>query len=82
MALSAEQVEIESLRAKVRALEARVAITDDLESQVRSLSEQISAANRTNQMLHQTLAKENAQLADQLKEAHRQRGLLQKELKG
>ena len=33
-------------------------------------------------MLHQTLMKENAQLTDQVKEAHQHRTVLQKELKG
>ena len=82
LSMTPEQVEIESLRAQVKALEARVAVTNDLECQVKNLTDQVNAAQKTNQMLHQTLAKENAQLADQVKEAHQQRGMLQKELKG
>ena len=62
--MSAEQVEIDSLRAQVKALEMKVVVIGDLENQVARLTEQISAANNTNQMLHQTLAKENATLAD------------------
>ena len=38
-ALNAEQVELESLRAQVKTLLAKVAVTNDLESQVRALRE-------------------------------------------
>ena len=48
----------------MKALEMKVVVIGDLENQVARLTEQISAANNTNQMLHQTLAKENATLAD------------------
>ena len=60
--VSGEQVEIEYLRGQLKAMQARVAVTEDLELQVKRLKEQLNAANKTNSMLHRTLSEENRTL--------------------
>ena len=62
-------VEIESLQATVRAFEARVAVTQDLEAQVAQLTEQLGAVLQTNAKLNE----QNAILATQLEESHENR---------
>ena len=58
-----------------------MAVTDDLENQVRSLKAQLANAVATNQQLIKTLGKENKELTIQLAEAHDARAVLQKEVK-
>ena len=78
---SQAQVENESLRAQVKALQAKVEVTADLENQVKMLREQLDAANKTNASCIGTLADENRLLVAKINEAHDLRTKFQKELK-
>lgn len=75
-------LENDHLNARVKILEARVAITDDLESQVKALQVQLEEANRTKAKIQAILTQENSILKQQLTESHFKRSQLQGELKG
>ena len=78
--LTSEKVIIESLQAKIKALEARVSVTSDLEIQVEKLKKQLSVMSKSNVVLEKqidamtrahnmtmkTLGAENSELISQL----------------
>ena len=93
--LSSEQIQIESLKSQIKALQTRVAVTEDLENQVAMLKEQLAAMNYSKEQLELTLEAMQQQhmqtvkvlraeadtLAQQLGDSHNKRELLHKELK-
>ena len=69
------------MKARIKALEARVSVTNDLENQVSQLRKQLAAAQNSNQELEiqikqlvegtiRTLRAENSEMAKQIDESH------------
>ena len=88
LSIEESAVEIEKLRTTIRALEGRVAVTEELEHEVESLRAQLNSAHESNAILYENfqktanqLKKENSILQTSVEEALKDAAKLRTEIK-